>query len=155
MKKSHIIHLILILLVGSFGIQAMEGDPFMGDWKGILAPEGKEIVAQVIAYADGHYQTNLLPAFDQRCEPIAVLEGVTSGNQIIFTGENGKGQIKGDQFTGEIKGSNSGTFEMTHVTRLSPSLGAKPPKGAIVLFDGSSLEGWETASLSPWFPQSG
>ena len=150
MKNMRLYSLVFVFLVGGLGSHAVEGDPFMGDWKGSMTPKGTDIVAQVIALGNGQYQANLLPEFDQRCTPLAVLEGIASGDQVTFTGKKWQGQIKGDCFTGEWKGSTPGTFKMTRMSRLSPTLGAKPPAGAIVLFDGSTLEPWQKADPNPW-----
>jgi hypothetical protein len=72
------------------------------------------------------------------------------------TGElkDGVIQAKGDTWTGTIDGS---VFAVTHdgekvgelknVERKSPTLGAKAPDGAIVLFDGSSADKFENGKL--------
>ncbi len=120
-------------------------DPFVGDWQGRWT-KGEtvdpEIAAQVIALGGGKYRINLVPKLDMRCPPHAVVETTRSGDVIAFEAERHYGELKGDHFTGGRSGGKA-TFEMQKVTRLSPTLGAKPPVGAIVLFDGSNLDEWQ------------
>ena len=136
-------------------------DPFMGDWDGNwrLSDGSRSggLVAQAIALGKGQYHVNLLEAFDQRIEPIAVFEGTVQGGKLPLAGKaKHKGAnvqvqavIEADTFTGEFKGQTSegeetsGTFELERKVRLSPSLGDKPPAGAIVLFDGKNFNQWE------------
>ncbi len=63
---------------------------------------------------------------------------------VTFTEEEGKatGVLKGDSFTIKSPGGKSlGTLK--RMNRKSPTLGMKPPKGAIELFNGESLEHWK------------
>jgi hypothetical protein len=127
----------------------------MGDWQGNwTTTEGTvlPLAAQVIALDSGKYEANLLSEFDTRDEHVVVLDGKKEGSETKFMGhaEVGKmigttwrGDIKGEQFVGTVEGNKTGTFELRKVMRLSPRLGAKPPAGAIVLFDGTNLDEWE------------
>lgn len=136
-------------------------DPFMGDWSGNwkLSDGSKsgEVVAQVIALGRGKYRVNLLEAFDQRIPAIAVFESELQGAKLTFGGNSEykgtklkiKAAIEADNFTGDFEGKDSegqdisGTFELKKTVRLSPTLGAKPPAGAIMLFDGKNFDQWE------------
>jgi hypothetical protein len=122
-------------------------DPLMGDWQG----EGA-CVAQVLPTAGGKYRANLLTAFDVEGAPLAILEGVRSGDSVTFTGDGWSGAIKAGRFTG-AKGDKS--FTLKHVTRPVPSLGAPPPKGAVVLFDGHNLDAWAKKNGKSWLEEDG
>ena len=127
-------------------------DAFLGDWEGAWA-EGagpRRVVAQVIPRGHGTYRVNILPAFDERCRPHVAVEAKAEGGRVRFAERGWSGELRGDRFTGSRKtGEKQAAFAMKKVTRLSPRLGAKPPKGAIVLFDGTNFEGWEATRGGP------
>ena len=134
--------------------QQLNGDSNMGDWKGAwsAAPAGlgAELCAQVIALGGGAYQANLLPWFDSRHPALAVLQGASDGNAVRFSGE-GAGKCAGTKwtalmengtFTGAIEGAQQASFSLTKTERLSPTVGLRPPPGAIALFRGLDLKEW-------------
>jgi len=131
---------------------AGEDFQIMGDY------EGKERVAQVLALGKGEFSVNILTAFDRRsskdAKPIlAVLTGKLAGGKVSLHGKAGDTQwtatIEGGKLAGSFRGAKSGSFEMKKVTRLSPTLGAKPPAGAVVLLDGKGLDAFEGPKGKP------
>lgn len=129
-------------------------DPFIGDWQGsCISADGTEspLAAQVIALGQGRYQANLLTDFDKRIPPVAVLQGHLDGKAVQFAASEDsnssctqwQGGIKKDKFSGSFRSGKSGTFVMKKVVRVSRTMSAKPPAGAIVLFDGTSRDKWE------------
>jgi 3-keto-disaccharide hydrolase len=132
------------------------GNPYMGDYQGKLGSE--DVCAQVIAWDNRNYQMNLLNTFDTREPALAVLKGKkTFTGKVKFRGEGAEGPVKGARLKlkakhHEIEGKVNGKemLEMGHVVRLSPALGAKPPEGAMILFDGKNLDAWEQRSVDPW-----
>ncbi|UCG47611.1 MAG: DUF1080 domain-containing protein [Phycisphaerales bacterium] len=136
--------------------QGKSVDAFMGDWQGRwVVSDGSDtgpLVAQVIALGKGEYQANILDEFDSRARPIAVLVGMLENGTVSFSGQaTYEGMdfevhctIAGGKFMGNFEGSDaSGSFTMDRVVRLSPTLGAKAPAGAVVLFDGRDFGQWE------------
>ena len=65
------------------------------------------------------------------------LEATRSGAVVEFSGEGFKATLKKDSLSGE---NGSGKFNLQRVNRQSPTLGAKAPAGAVVLFDGSNCD---------------
>ncbi|MEA2711672.1 MAG: hypothetical protein QOF78_4273 [Phycisphaerales bacterium] len=123
-------------------------DPLVGDWKG----ESGGVVAQVFLLPDGNYRANLLTAFDAPEKPLAVLRGTRSNDAVTFTGDGWTATITQSRFAGS-KGSEQ--FNLRHVTRTSPTLGAPPPEGAFVLFDGKHLDAWAKKAGKEWLKEDG
>jgi len=137
----------------------LSADAAMGDWQGSWKLEDKSdsgpLVAQVIALGKGRYRANFLQEFDTREEPVAVLDGRREGAAVHFAGRavlsdggilETRAVIEGSKFNGSFKGDKVGSFVMERVIRISPTLGEKPPKGAIVLFNGKDFKEWKHTS---------
>jgi hypothetical protein len=136
-------------------------DPFMGDWRGSWklndGSDSGPLVAQVIVLGKGEYKATFLAEFDTRHEPVAVLDGRREGRVARFAGRTAlggaeieiQGAFEGGGFTGGFKGDEVGSFSMDKAIRLSPMLGAEPPPGAIVLFNGKDFNEWEHTPKKP------
>jgi hypothetical protein len=123
-------------------------DPVMGDWQG----QG-EYVAQVLPVAGGKYQVCLLKDFDTENNLVAVLEGTPAGNaRVKIQGDGWQGAIHDGHFTA---GKGDTHLALHRVMRKPPSLGAPPPAGAVVLFDGSNLDAWAKKKGKDWLTEDG
>ncbi|MFB0554069.1 MAG: DUF1080 domain-containing protein [Phycisphaerae bacterium] len=142
--------------------QAIENaDAAMGDWEGSWKLEDESdsgrVVTQVIALGKGEYRAKVLEEFDTREEPIAVLEGRRDSAVVRFEGPGRYGStefqieavIKDGQFSGSFTGDATGSFEMKRAIRVSPTLGAEPPAGAIGLFNGKNFKQWKHTDKKP------
>jgi hypothetical protein len=105
--------------------------------------------AQVVALSDGKFDAVLYPGglpgagWDGKTK--LALQGETKDGVTRFSSEKYSGQIKDGSFSGH--GEGGAVFQLKKVSRRSPTLGAKPPEGALVLFDGSSVDQWENGKL--------
>jgi hypothetical protein len=138
-------------------------DPLRGDWQG----EGG-CVAQVIRADDrllsvndqlpdpadaGRYEAHIFHAFDQpNDKPVAILHSEQSGAVVEFSGDGWTGAIADGHFKAQKADMSC---DLTHVTRTPPSLGAKPPQGAVVLFDGSNMNLWAKMKEKDWLTEDG
>lgn len=70
------------------------------------------------------------------------INGKREADKIVFTSTN---NYRAELVSGKItmKSDAGGPWTMEKTERKSPTLGAKPPADAIVLFDGSSADGWK------------
>ena len=133
--------LLVISLPASIGAA---DDPFMGDW------QGDHVVAQVIPLGEDVYRVILLREFDVRGEPLIDVEAKRTGNRLEFEEGAWSGRFEGD--TCELRPNRGAQERLKRVRRESPTLGAKPPAGANVLFDGSGFKQWQVRGADPTTP---
>lgn len=138
-------------------------------------PNRSKLGCQVIALGDGVFQAVVLlgglPGQGWNGQNKILMAGKLEDNKAVFKPTAGKrrylaqgpegfsatskfppeGQkdyratITGDTLTGKTEEGN--VFVLKKVVRQSPTMGAKPPQGALMLFDGSNTEEWKGGRL--------
>jgi hypothetical protein len=111
------------------------------------AKEGASFGVQVVALGAGEFDAYVLEGGLPGAGFIpgqsrTVLHGKRAGEKILFAVTESKmaATIHSGQFELSVEDRKS---VLPRIERQSPTLGAKPPTGAVVLFDGSSAEQWE------------
>ncbi|HEV3136409.1 MAG TPA: DUF1080 domain-containing protein [Pirellulales bacterium] len=135
---------------GAFTDPAKAGPDFavQGEYKGELKrdDQGIDIGCQVIALGDGKFRGVFciggLPGDGwKRGDTQLAVDSQNENGSVIFTGDNGSAKIvEGKMIVSDPGGNTIGT--MAKVDRKSPTLGANPPPGAKVLFDGTNANQW-------------
>jgi len=110
---------------------------------------GENCGAQVIALGDGKFRIvgwdKGLPGAVPDVEKKVEVEAAREGEKVVFNGNGWKGEIAGGQLKGT---SDEGkAWSLKHTVRESPTLGAKPPAGATVLFDGTNADAWQGGKM--------
>ncbi|MDA1049874.1 MAG: DUF1080 domain-containing protein [Planctomycetota bacterium] len=127
-----------------------------GEYAGTVktGEEDLKIGVQIIALGDGAFQAvgfiGGLPGDGwSRGDKSHTAEGKLENGRLRFTTDSDDGKVTAEVKDGSIVvyGGNAKVAEFTKVHRHSPTLGAKPPEGAVVLFDGSSTDAWEGGEL--------
>ena len=125
---------------------------FQGEYVGELQVEGsaQKFGAQLIALGNGEFKSVAyfggLPGAGWDSETKFEAEGKRDGEQVIIDGEHAKAFSDGKRLKViSDEGEELGTLEKT--VRKSPTLGKKPPQGAVVLFDGKSAEKWKNGKI--------
>jgi len=97
-----------------------------------------------IIWKGGEYRIHLFTELRKGAPEYVVIEAKAGGGVLRFEHASWSGRIESDRFVGKgtLRGK-SGSFEMKRVFYESPRLGAEPPAGALVLFDGSDFDQWE------------
>ena len=155
-------HLAVISFLFTAAACAQQPDLVQGNWEGAFMSGIRTqtpVRAEIIAEARG-YRANLyvgeLGAPAARWVP-----ATAKGKKLVFSAETnlpaevgGRLEVEMTLANGEIKGKftgkdSPGSFRLARVEKKSPTLGAKPPSGAVVLFDGTNLDAWQPAE-GPW-----
>jgi hypothetical protein len=124
-----------------------------GEYKGELKTDDQAIPvgAQVIALGDGKFHGVFyiggLPGEGwSRSDNKIEADSETKDGVVTFSGDGGSAKIAGGKISVfSPSGDSMGTLDK--VERKSATLGAKPPEGAKVLFDGSNAEAWANGKI--------
>jgi hypothetical protein len=128
--------------------------PFQGEYAGeVNNPTGAQKWGiQVIALGDGKFQAVYYPGGLPgdgwtKDKPKVKADGTRADDTVTFKGGRLGGTIKDNVFTfTNFNGKEMGTLKK--VERESSTIGAKPPQGAIVLFDGKTADQWEKGKVT-------
>lgn len=128
-----------------------------GEYEGTVAGKDK-LAAQVVARGDGKFTGAFLPGglpgagWDGKTRiklDAKTVDGKTSVTAAVKTADGKSATWTGVLADGKLIGKTDDgrEFALNRVSRTSPTLGAKPPPGAVVLFDGTSADKWAGGKL--------
>ena len=111
---------------------------------------GKQLGVQVIALGDHKFRAvghvGGLPGDGWDGSDKEEIEAVQADDgTVTFKGQKNTGIIKSGKLEVYSDGEKVGVLD--RVVRKSPTLGQKPPKGAVVLFDGTNVDAWAKGRL--------
>lgn len=126
-----------------------------GEYIGLVGGEGdkQKLGVQVIALGKGRFEAvgyfGGLPGDGWNGEKALRAQGELKSGRVIFLAENGSAKLVGEEIIAtDPDGKEVG--KLKKIIRQSPTLGQKPPAGAVVLFDGTaeSLRNWQGGRLT-------
>lgn len=136
--------LSLAVVVAACCAHAQETDPFMGNWEGKFK-KGEVVTAQILAMGRDQYKAIIAVSPTDKVS----ITGELKNGKVAFSGEQDlagkKASIKlaVDKDSAKGKISGKGAFTLQHVFVKLPTMGAQPPAGAVVLFDGKNFDAWQ------------
>jgi len=129
------------LTVESAGQDYVDQGEYANGWGG----------AQVIALGDDKFRVVIhkggLPGAGWDKSPKTEVEGRRNGAAILFTNASNGWTYSVARGVLTTKTDQGDVYEMKKVSRTSATLGAKPPVGADILFDGTSANAWSNGQI--------
>jgi hypothetical protein len=110
---------------------------------------GENCGAQVIALGNGKFHLvgwdSGLPGAADGAKKNQEIDGSLEGGAVHFANAEWEATVADGELKG--KGKDGEMWTLKKVERKSPTLGAKPPAGAVVLFDGTSVDAWKNGTV--------
>jgi hypothetical protein len=126
-------------------VNAEEAGPdflVQGEYEGKIAGKDK-LAAHVVALGTGKFEvwflTGGLPGAGWDGKGRDRVSAKSEDGKTVLMGKMWSGTIADGKLTGKSKDEE---FTLEKVERKSPTLDARPPDGAVVLFDGTSADAW-------------
>ena len=126
---------------------------YQGEYVGVIDSDDGEgrVAVQVIALGEGKFEAVAyeggLPGAGWNQQEPRRIQGSSQGGKVVFQGEEGRGILRQGTIL-VLTSSGDEIGELRRVERKSPTLGQKPPEGAVVLFDGTDANHWKDGKLS-------
>ena len=119
-----------------------------GEYSGALSIDGEDVSfgLQVIADGGGRFRSagyfGGLPGdgWDGNRELKIPGSGKVEDGVCVLYADSGEGRAEISNGAATVFAGNQQLGQLKRVTRKSPTLGAEPPQGAVVLFDGTTAE---------------
>ncbi len=163
MKKKIVSIGVLLLSVGMIELIAKDASPatsdpkkvdadyaLQGEYEGMSGDE--KLGVQVIALGGGKFEAvaskgGLPGAGWDKEKPRERIQGEMVDGKIKFVASKGHvGWLAdGKIMVKDPEGNDAGSLQ--RVIRKSPTLGAKAPEGAVIVFDGTSTDGWKQGKM--------
>jgi len=166
LHKTGLIALVLFVVLAVSAAAADKGavtDPaqggpdfaIQGEYLGKLNDHGKEVQygGQIIALGGGKFHGvghvgGLPGAGWSKGDKMLLADGELKDGAVAFTTKCGKTAVVKDGTITVAKANAEVLGTLKKVNRESPTLGAKPPAGAVVLFDGTSIDKFTGARMT-------
>lgn len=147
------------LVIGTPALRAAEQEPpvayidpgavdddfaFQGEYVGKLLIDGQQVPfgVQVIARGEGKFDSagyrGGLPGDGWDRSEVYQGKGQIENGQLRLTAEKAMATVKNGVMS-VVDNDGNALGDLKHTLRKSPTLGAKPPEGAVVLFDGKEM----------------
>ena len=126
--------------------EAASLDPLMGDWEGHRVLSSGAVVpvaVKMIALGDATYQGVVVEPSGERSLREKPVEIRLEGDRLLSASTPAAVvTVRDNVISASGVSEKVSSLQLRKVINHSPTLGAKPPAGATVLFDGTSLEAW-------------
>lgn len=132
---------------------ALREDPdfgIQGEYRS--AGEGTSMGAQVVALGSGRFEVFILAgglpgAGWEPGQPRTLLKGGRKGEVIDCSDDPGKTTATITNGLLALTVADGAKHQLARLERRSPTLGAEPPRGAVVLFDGTAADAWDNGKV--------